>query len=66
MNDTGRLTLAEASAEEYRQLAEANVLSGHDSWGPMAVAGGRLIARDLTRMVCLDISAEDKASKTAD
>ena len=34
---------------------QAQVLTGHDSWGPMAMAGGRLILRDLTRMVCLDV-----------
>ena len=55
MNDEGRLTLAEATPTEYRQLAEAQVLQGHDSWGPMAMAGGRLIVRDLTQMVCLEV-----------
>jgi outer membrane protein assembly factor BamB len=58
MNDTGRLALAEATPEGYRQLAEAQVLDGHDSWGPMALASGRLIVRDLSRMVCLDVAAE--------
>jgi len=55
MNDTGLLTLVEASPNGYKQLAEAPVLTGHDSWAPLAIAGGRLLARDLTRMVCLDI-----------
>jgi outer membrane protein assembly factor BamB len=56
MNDTGRLTLAEASPKGYRQLAEAQVFDdGNDSWGPMALADGRLIVRDLTRMKCLDV-----------
>jgi outer membrane protein assembly factor BamB len=56
MNDSGLLTLAEATPSGYRQLAQAQVLQGHDSWGPMALAGGRLILRDLTKMVCLDIA----------
>ena len=56
MNDAGLLTLVEAKPTGYRQLAQSQVLSGHDAWGPMAMAGGRLIARDLTRMVCLDVS----------
>lgn len=57
MNDRGRLTLAEATAVGYRQLAQAQVFDhGHDAWGPMAIAGGRLILRDLTRMACLDVS----------
>ena len=57
MNDDGVLTLVEATAAGYRQLARAKVLDGHESWGPMAIAGGRLLVRDLTRMVCLDVRA---------
>ncbi len=57
MDDSGLLRVAEATSDHYNQLTEVQVLEGHDSWGPMALAGGRLIARDLTRMVCLDISA---------
>ncbi len=55
LNDTGMLTLVQASPQGYKQLAQARVLTGHDAWGPLALAGGRLIARDLTRMVCLDV-----------
>lgn len=57
MNDAGVLTLAEAVPDGYHQLAQAKVLDGHDSWAPMALAGGRLILRDLTKMVCLDVKA---------
>ena len=55
MNDTGLLTMAEATSEGYRELAQAQVLQGGDSWGPMAIADGRLLARDLTSMVCLEL-----------
>ena len=55
LDDHGRLTLAEATPEQYRPLAEAQVLDGHESWGPMAMAGGRLILRDMTTMICLDM-----------
>ena len=58
MDDYGLLTLAEATPVGYRQLAQARILDGNESWGPMAIAGGRLIARDLTRMVCLDITGK--------
>ena len=58
MNDSGLLTLAEATPSGYKQLAQSQVLSGHDSWGPMTIAGGRLIVRDLTRMVCLDVTGK--------
>ena len=56
MSDDGVLTMAEASPKGYKQLGRAQVLDGHDAWGPMAMAGGRLLVRDLTRMVCLDVS----------
>lgn len=56
MNDSGLLRLIEATPERYHLLAQAQILTGgHDSWGPLALAGGRLIARDMTRMVCLDV-----------
>ncbi len=55
MDDSGLLTLAEATPDGYKQLAQAQVLDGHDAWGPMTMAAGRLILRDLTQMVCLDV-----------
>ncbi len=56
MNDEGLLVLAEASPSQYHPLAQAQVLHGHDSWGPMALAAGRLIVRDLTTMSCLAVA----------
>ena len=56
MDDNGKLTVAEAESGSFRPIAEAKILSGPDAWGPMAIASGRLIARDLTTMVCLDVS----------
>lgn len=58
MDDMDVLTLAEATPDGYKQLPQARVLKGHDAWGPMALAGGKLIVRDLTRRVCLDVSAQ--------
>ena len=55
MNESGVLTLAEASPAGYKQRASAKVLDGPDSWGAMAVVSGRLILRDLNRMICLNI-----------
>ena len=57
LNDKGLLTLAEASLTGYKQLAQAQVLNGHDSWGPMALAGGRLLVRDMNQIACLDVAA---------
>jgi len=56
VNDKGLMRLIEATPAKYNLLAQAQVLKGSDSWGPLALAGGRLIARDLTRMVCLDVA----------
>jgi len=56
LNDSGTLHLMEANPAAYRPLAKARILEGPESWGPMAFADGRLIARDLNRMICLDIA----------
>jgi len=53
--NTGMLRLVEASTTEYKELASAQVLSGPDAWGPMALSNGRLVLRDMTKMVCLDV-----------
>ena len=53
--DTGMLRLLEASTTEYKELAKAQVLNGQDVWGPMALSGGKLVLRDLTKMVCIDV-----------
>jgi outer membrane protein assembly factor BamB len=56
--DDGVLTLAEATPDDFKVLAQHEVLAdGHEAWGPMAVAGGRVIVRDLTRMTCLDLTS---------
>ena len=55
MNDSGLLRLIEASPRKYNLLTQAQVLHGRESWAPLALAGGRLIARDLTKMVCLEV-----------
>jgi len=59
LNDTGLLTMAQASPAGFHLLGQAQVLSGTDSWGPMAFTSGRLILRDLTTMTCLDVTAGD-------
>jgi outer membrane protein assembly factor BamB len=56
--DNGTLSLLEATPEGYNRLAQAQVLKGRESWGPMALAGTRLLARDLTRLVCLEVGAQ--------
>ena len=59
MDEKATLTLVAASPDGYNRLARANVIArGRHSWAPMAIAGGRLILRDITRMVCLDVRAK--------
>lgn len=55
MNDSGLLRVMEARSDKWNLLSRAQVLKGRESWGPLALAGGRLIARDFTRMVCLEV-----------
>jgi len=58
MDSEGTLSLVKAQPSSYIQLARAKVLEGPDSWGPMAFASGRLILRDLNKMICLDITKQ--------
>jgi len=58
LNDNGKLSLLEASPARFNLLGQAQVLKGQESWGPMAFAAGRLVARDLTRLVCLDVATK--------
>jgi outer membrane protein assembly factor BamB len=50
------LSLIRANPDRFERLAQAKVLDGHESWGPPALVEGRLIVRDLTTMVCVDVS----------
>ncbi len=56
LSEDGQLALVEPTPAGYRELARAKILNGPEAWGPMGIAGGRLLARDLTSMVCLDVS----------
>ena len=58
LNDTGTLTTAKLGGTAFARLGQGRILTGHDAWGPMALAGTRLLARDLDRMVCLDVGAK--------
>lgn len=55
---TGMLRLMEASTREYKELASAQILGGHDVWAPPALSDGKLVIRDLERMVCLQVGKE--------
>jgi len=54
---TGMLRLVESRTDEYRELANAQILGGHDVWAPMALSDGKLVLRDMRQMVCLDVKS---------
>jgi outer membrane protein assembly factor BamB len=56
MDDHGLLSAIRARPDRYEKLSEVQVLEGRESWGPMALAGNRLLVRDLTRMACFDLA----------
>jgi outer membrane protein assembly factor BamB len=58
LNDSGQLSLLEASSTQFSLLGQFKPLTGRESWAPMALADGRLLLRDLTRLVCLDVSTK--------
>jgi outer membrane protein assembly factor BamB len=53
--DTGKLRLIEANTTGYNELASAQVLAGQEVWGPMALSDGKLVLRDLSKMVCVNV-----------
>ena len=56
IDDDGVLSLVEATPDSFNKLAQAKVLHGHDSWGPPVLIDGKLLVRDMTTMVCLDVA----------
>jgi len=60
--NTGMLRLIEANTKEYRELDSAQVLAGPDVWAPLALADGKLVVRDLAKMVCLQVGSAEVAS----
>ena len=57
LSNEGILYLVEATSAGFRLLDKAHVIEGHEPWGPMAMAGGRLILRNLDHMICIDVSS---------
>lgn len=53
---TGLLRLVAAETGGYRELDRAQVLSGDNVWGPMALSSRKLVLRDMTKMVCIDVA----------
>ena len=61
LDDDGLLTVAEAVPAAITGWDPPGFIpDGVTCWGPMALAAGRLIVRDLTRMVCLDVAEKQE------
>lgn len=59
LEEGGTLVLARATPQEYEELARARVVEGKECWGPLAIAGGRLLLRDYTRLFCFDVQRRE-------
>ena len=59
LDDDGVLTMLDAAKSEYVQLGRANLfVEGHDAWGPIALAGSRMLLRDMNNLVCIELGVE--------
>lgn len=61
--NTGMLRLVEANTSAYKELASAQILSGEDVWGPMALSEGKLVIRDMSHMVCIQVGRTGGSKK---
>jgi outer membrane protein assembly factor BamB len=59
LNDDGVLTVLNASITAFEPLEQAKIIDGIDAWGPLAIAGGRMLLRDSTRLFCIDVRGEN-------
>ena len=56
LDDRGWLSLVRLDRDAFRLLARAQVIAAaRDAWGPPALVDGKLLLRDATRLICLDI-----------
>jgi len=55
VSDDGTLSIAEANEKSFRLLDSYRAIEGHDAWGPIAIADGRLLMRDSKKMICIDV-----------
>ena len=55
LDDDGVLTMIKADTTGYTELGRAKVLDGPDAWGPLALAGSRMVLRDIHRMICIEL-----------
>ena len=58
LGEKGKLVIAEASPDQYKEVASAQILSGK-CWTVPVLADGRIYARNAAgRLVCIDVSGK--------
>ncbi len=56
LDDSGKLTMCRASTEKWEELGSYQFFKdGHDAWGPIAVAGTRMLLREFKKFICIDV-----------
>ena len=60
---TGELAVAQASADEYSESARLNLFDDI-VWSPVSLANGRLYARGMSEIACVDIVGDTLASSS--
>lgn len=58
LSENGKLSLIAAEPSEFKLISQAQVLDGHEAWGPMALVGSRLLVRDFTKLACLAVGED--------
>jgi len=58
VDDAGVLTIVKADSGSYQQLSQVKVLSGRESWAPIAITNGRMLLRDFEQLICLNLKEE--------
>jgi len=54
----GKLGVAAASPEGYKEVVSADILKDNDTWAPPALANGRVYLRARSQVVCLDLGGK--------
>jgi outer membrane protein assembly factor BamB len=58
LTEAGELILADATPDAYRERARAAVFDAGPCWAQIALANGRLYARDQRKLVCFNLKKE--------
>lgn len=65
LDDNGILTMMKIIDGKTVILGRNRVIAGQDAWGPLAIADGFMILRDIDQMVCIDLRHSGNDGKIA-